>query len=294
MNKTVKNFLLAPFNLLYKISPKVTLKVLFRIKCKSKLHLDNPVTYLEKMNWLKLNYRDDLMPKCADKYAAREYIESCGYSQYLPKIYWQGFSPDEIPFAELPNEFVIKVTSGSGNNIICKDKSTISQNEVKKNLSRWLKEKYLPCYGEWHYGKVKPRIIVEEFLSDGNYVPVDYKLFCFNNVNGTTDVGCIAIDTGRYIDHCRNIYDNEWNFLKDVSFGFSRDETAIAPKPDFYEEMRQIARTLAKPFPHVRVDFFIVGDRFYIGELTFFNGAGFDNITPADYNKQLGEWISIL
>lgn len=233
MNKTVKNFLLTPFNLLYKISPKATLKLLFRIKCKSTLNFDAPTTYLEKMNWLKLNYRDDLMPKCADKYTAREYIEACGYGKYLPKIYWQGFSPDEIPYDELPNEFVIKVTSGSGNNIICKDKSTISQKDIKKSLNKWLKEKYIPCYGEWHYGKVKPRIIVEEFLSDGNYVPVDYKLFCFNNVNGITDVGCIAIDTGRYIDHRRNIYDNEWNFLKDVCFDFKRDESAVVPNPAF-------------------------------------------------------------
>lgn len=293
MNKALKNFILFPFNLLYHISPKLTLKLLYRIKCKDKLNLKEPKSYLEKLNWLKLFYRNDLMPKCADKYLARDYIKDCGFEEYLPKIYWQGFSCDEIPYDDLPKEFVIKVTSGSGNNIICKNKEELNKKQVRKKLNKWLKEKYLPCYGEWHYGLVKPRIIVEEFLSDGNFVPIDYKMFCFNNVDGQTDVGCIAVDTGRYVDHRRNIYDNEWNFLKNVSFDFKQDENMIIPRPSFYEEMRNIAKVLAQPFPHVRVDFFIVGSKFYLGELTFFNGGGFDMITPQDYNEKMGDWINL-
>ena len=149
----------------------------------------------------------------------------------------------------------------------------------------------MPCYGEWHYEKIKPRIIIEEYLSDGeHFVPMDYKLFCFNGLDAG-DVGCIAVDLGRYIDHRRNIYDADFCFLKNVSFNFKQDtETKIVP-PKMYTQMREIAHTLAKPFPHVRVDFFVVGERFYIGELTFFNGAGFDMITPYEYNVQMGDWI---
>ncbi len=291
MNIKLKKLILLPFNILYRISPKAELSLMYRLKCKSKLNWNDPKTYLEKLNWMKLYYRDELMPICADKYLAREYIEKHGYGAYLPKLLWVGQDPAEIPFDTLPTSFVIKSTTGSGNNIICKDKSTLNRKKTIAKLNKWLKEKYLPCYGEWHYEKITPRIIIEEYLSDGqNFVPVDYKLFCFNGLDNG-DVGCIAVDLGRYVDHRRNIYDAEFNYLSQVSFDFKRDEDAKIERPKLYDEMRRIAHDLAKPFPHVRVDFFVIGDRFYIGELTFFNGAGYDMITPHEYNVQMGDWI---
>lgn len=291
MNNRIKKILLIPFNMLYKISPKIELSILYRLKCKSSLNWENPETYLEKLNWMKLYYRNELMPKCADKYLARLYIEDKGYGEFLPKLLWQGFNPDEIPFDELPDSFVIKSTTGSGNNIICKNKSKLDIKKTVGLMKKWLKEKYLPCYGEWHYEKIVPRIIIEEYISDGkNFVPVDYKLFCFNGLDGG-DVGCVAVDLGRYIDHKRNIYDSDFNFLENVSFNFEQDKRADIKRPGMYEKMRKIAHELARPFPHVRVDFFVVGEKFYIGELTFFNGAGFDLITPHTYNKQMGSWI---
>ncbi|MBR2343770.1 MAG: glycosyltransferase [Clostridia bacterium] len=293
MNASLKKIILFPFNMLYRISPKAALSLLYRLKCKSKLNWDNPGTYLEKLNWMKLYYRNELMPICADKYLAREYIEDRGFGEYLPRLLWSGFDPAEIPFDTLPQSFVIKSTTGSGNNIICKDKTELNKEKTVKKLKGWLKEKYLPCYGEWHYEKIKPRIIIEEYISDGkNFVPVDYKLFCFNGLDGG-DVGCIAVDLGRYVDHRRNIYDADFKYLNYVSFNFKRDEEANIECPETYLEMRRIAHELAKPFPHVRVDFFVIGKRFYIGELTFFNGAGFDMITPHEYNVQMGEWIDL-
>lgn len=291
MNIHIKKFLLIPFNVLYSISPKMELSFLYRLKCKSKLDLDNPKTYLEKLNWMKLYYRNDLMPKCADKYLARSYIEEKGYGDYLPKLLWSGFNPEEIPFDELPNSFVIKSTTGSGNNIICTNKSLLNVKTTIKKLKKWLNEKYLPCYGEWHYEKIVPRIIIEEYISDGeNFVPIDYKLFCFNGLN-CGDVGCVAVDLGRYVDHRRNIYDADFNYLNNVSFNFKHDEETVVEKPAMYEQMKEIAHKLSEPFPHVRVDFFVVGERFYIGELTFFNGAGFDMITPHEFNVKMGDWI---
>lgn len=293
MNTNLKKLILFPFNILYRISPKAELSLLYRLKCKSKLNLKDPKTYLEKLNWMKLYYRNDLMPICADKYLAREYIEKKGYGMYLPKLLWEGLDPNEIPFEALPNSFVIKSTTGSGNNIICKDKSTLDKKKTIAKLKKWLKEKYLPCYGEWHYEKIKPRIIIEEYLSDGqHFVPMDYKLFCFNGLD-KGDVGCIAIDSGRYIDHRRNIYDADFKYMQHVSFNFNRDENLVIECPDVYPEMRRIAHDLAQPFPHVRVDFFVIGDKFFIGELTFFNGAGFDMITPHEYNLQMGSWIRL-
>ena len=293
MNIWLKKAILMPFNLLYRLNPKLELSLMYRLKCKSKLNWDAPKTYLEKLNWIKLYDRNEMMPVCADKFLARKYIEEQGYGEYLPKLLWEGTDPGKIPFDALPESFVIKSTSGSGNNIICRDKSQLDRTRTVRKLRRWLREKYLPCYGEWHYEQIQPRIIIEEYISDGkNPVPVDYKFFCFNGLDGG-DVGCVAVDLGRYVEHKRNIYDREFRFLKDVSFNFPRDTRIDIQRPEKYDQMRQIAHTIARPFLHVRVDFFAFGDRFYIGELTFFNGAGYDMITPHEYNLQMGSWIEL-
>ena len=293
MNKQLKNLILTPFNLLYRISPKAEIKFLYRLKCHKKLNLERPTTYNEKLNWLKLYYRNDLMPICADKFSARGYIEKAGYGEYLPRLYWHGYKAEDIPFDTLPNSFVLKSTSGSGNNIVVHDKSKLNLDATKKQVNKWLKEKYLIGYGEWHYEKIKPSIIVEELLSDGiNFVPADFKFFCFNNCNekrGT--VGCIAVDLDRYAGHRRLIFDSEWNYLSDVDFGFDNKSENDIPKPEKYDEMCEVATKLSEPFPHCRVDFFVLGDRFFIGEITFFNGAGFDLISPHEYNIKMGNWI---
>ena len=290
MNNQLKNILLTPFSFIYRIAPKYEMQLLYFLKHRRWLNLSNPETYNEKLNWLKLFYRDDLMPKCADKYAARDYIEHKGYGSLLPKLYWHGNNFDEIPFECLPNSFVVKSTSGSGNNIIVRDKSKLNLTKTNKIINRWLKEKYLIAYGEWHYMKIKPSIIIEEFLCDGiNEVPVDYKMFCFNNYPGS--VLCTAVDTDRFIKHRRDIYDNQWNHLN-VKMKFPQSGKLI-PKPKFYNDMCEIASVLSKPFPHARIDFFVVGDRFYIGEITFFNGAGFDLVTPYEFNKQMGDAIKL-
>lgn len=292
MNEIVKKLVLFPFDLLFKISPRAEQKLMYRLKCGKRLNLDTPQTYLEKLNWLKLYHRDPLMARCADKYLVREYIEQCGFGAHLPKLYWQGTDPEAIPWESLPDAFVLKVTSGSGGNILCHDKATLDIPKAKKQLARWMKQRYRPCYGEWVYNVHPPRIIAEELLSDGvNFVPQDYKFFCFNAKEGS--VGCIALDLNRYVEHKRRIYDENWNFLENVDFSVPKDTQTCVPEPPQFQQMRQAAHELAKPFPHVRVDFYVIGQQFYIGELTFFNGAGFDRINPDSYNLQMGSWIRL-
>lgn len=294
MNDDLKKMFLVPFDLLYRINPVLETKIMFRLQCKSKLCLENPVTYNEKVNWIKLFWRDELIPKCADKYTARQYIEECGYSQFLPKLLWHGSDPKLIPYQELPKSFVIKVTSGSGHNIIVNDKELINKEEIEKKIKRWLHEKYLIGYGEWFYNIITPTIIIEEKLSDGIHdVPYDYKMFYFNNYNntGVGDIGCTVVDIGRFGDHRKNVYNREWELMPDVNFDYKQAPELITEKPDKLDEMYNVAKSLCNPFPHCRVDFYVIGNRFYIGELTFFNGAGYDLIKPYEYNKLMGSWI---
>jgi len=171
-----------------------------------KLNLENPKTYTEKLQWLKLNYKNKLLPICADKYEVRQFVKKCGYENILTKLLWEGYNPDDIPFKDLPGQFVIKVTHGSGMNIICKNKNELNISKTIRTLKRRLKEKYLPCYGEWFYGVIKPRIIIEEYLDDGTgKVPKDYKIFCFHG-----EPKYIAVHVDRFINNRRKMYDVEW------------------------------------------------------------------------------------
>jgi len=294
MNPVLKRIALMPFNLLYNISPKITLKLLFFLKQGYRLNLKKPETYNEKINWLKLYYRNDLMPICADKYTVRQYVKDKGFKYILNELYWEGFNPENIPFDKLPNEFVIKVTNGSGKNIICKDKSELDQEKTIKLIKKWLSEKYLPAYGEWFYDVIKPRIIIEKLLidKDGN-IPKDYKLFCFNNINGKYDVAFTGVDLDRFGNRRRNVYDKEWNFLKDVNLIVSNNPAVQIDKPKLYDEMKVIAKKLSKPFPHARIDLYIVDNQIYFGEITFTGAAGFGKINPIEFQKQMGDWIKL-
>ena len=156
MDTIKKRIILTPLNILYKISPKLELELLFWMKQGYRLNLKNPKTFNEKIQWIKLYDKNHLMPKCVDKYTVREYVKSKGCGDILNELLWEGFNPEDIPFDKLPNRFVIKVTHGSTFNIICKNKKKLNIPEAKEKLSKWLKEKFIPCYGEWFYGIEKP------------------------------------------------------------------------------------------------------------------------------------------
>ncbi len=286
MNTMTKNVALAPFNLLYKISPELELKLMFRIKQGYKLNLKNPQTFNEKLQWIKLYDKNEWMPKCCDKYMVREYVEKKECKDILNILYWDGTNPDEIPYDDLPDKFVIKVTHGSTFNIIVTDKNNIDKKEIKNKLNKWLKAKFIPCYGEWFYGKVKPRIIIEQYLEDGHGNDLyDYKVFCFNGKAKLIDVHC-----GRFGEHRRNVYDLDWNMQK-VNFKYKN--FSGVNKPEVLNELIEYAEKLSSEFNHARVDFFIVNNKIYFGELTFTNGAGFDHIDPYEFDLKMGKWLTL-
>ena len=287
MNTLAKNLILFPFNLLYKISPELELKLMFRLKQGYSLDLKNPETFSQKLQWIKLYDKNELMPLCCDKYTVRGYVEDMGCGEILNELYWHGTDPEQIPYDTLPDQFVIKVTHGSTFNIIVKDKNKLDRQEVSPKIRKWLKADYLACYGEWFYGQVPPRIIVEKYLEDKNGQELrDYKVFCFNGKAKLIDV-----HSGRFDGHKRNLYDLNWNFLEDVYIKFDHGE--VIPKPEALEEMLQYAETLSKRFLHARVDFFIVNGKIYFGELTFTSGAGFSVIKPRSFDVEMGKMLEL-
>jgi hypothetical protein len=289
MDNLTKNIILTPMNLLYKLSPELCTKLMFRLKTGNKLNLNNPITYNEKLQWLKLYDRNELIPGCADKFTSREYVKACGCGDILNDLIWEGFKAEEIPFSKLPERFVIKVTHGSTFNIICKNKKELNIPATIALLKKWLKADFLPCYGEWFYGVEKPRIIVEKYLENISGEPLfDFKFFCFHGIPKF-----MYVDTWKNGMHSINAYDTEFNLIPGVKLGYDNDLETPIKKPEKFQKMLEYSKKLSKPFIHVRVDFYNVNGKIVFGEFTFTKSAGFANITPNSFNVKMGNWIKL-
>ena len=252
------------------------------------LDLKNPKTYNEKLQWIKLYDKNPLMTKCCDKYAVREYVKQQGCEDILNHLIWQGFDPGEIPFSKLPKKYVIKVTHGSTFNIIQNGELQITQNEIISRCRKWLKAKFLPCYGEWFYGVERPRVIVEDFIESADDTQLrDYKVFCFNG-----HPKMIRVDTDRFTNHKMDFFDCNWNRINNAGMGYEISGRAIE-KPICINRVLDYAAKLSAPFKHARVDFYIVKDKIYFGEITFTNGAGFDRFSSYDFDIMVGNWLNL-
>lgn len=249
-------------------------------------NISNPKRYTEKIQWYKLNYRDPLMTICADKYLAKDYLSQKGFSKYVPELYQVCDRIEDVVFENLPNSFIIKCNNGYGANVIVRDKTSLDISSVYKKFKKWKKLATVDIAREWAYKNIPPKIIVEELLisNDGTQQGNlnDYKVMCFN---GTPKV--IWVDVDRYSNHKRNFYDTQWNLLP-VKSDCPVCEKSI-PSPFGLDKMLEIASSIAKDFPFVRVDFYSVNQEVYIGELTFYPWSGCVKYAPDSFDFTLGE-----
>ena len=257
--------------------------------------IDNPKSLIEKITWLELNTDTSLWTLCADKYRMREYVARCGLSEYLPKNYGHWENPSDIDFSQLPNEFVLKANNGCGTVKIIRDKSTINEKKLKKELKRWLKRPFGYMGAQSHYLSIKPCILAEELLHQDEeqkaFSPesfVDYKVWCINGKPENVLVVYGRNDAGYSLD----LYDTSWERLdeklkKNGHFVFRVEKI---PKPDCLDEMLSMAKKMAEPFPEVRVDFYVVDRKPVIGELTFSTGYGY---FTDEYYEYLGTKVDL-
>ena len=253
-----------------------------------KPNIDNPKSFNEKLQWLKLYNEDPLLTKCADKYLVRDYVKEKIGEEYLIPLLGVWDSPDEIDFDKLPEQFVLKVNWGSGQNIIVKDKSKLDIKEAKAKLKEWLKPHSNHYYFgfEWCYKNIQPKIIAEKYIEqiDGNLL--DYKIFCNN---GNPSFLFVGID--RHKDLKFNFYDLDFNLLPfkqhyDVS-------NKKIPKPECFQEMLNVAKKLSKDFLHARIDLFLIGNKIYFGEITFYHFNGLEAFEPVEWDYKLGEMLTL-
>lgn len=268
------------------MSDESYLKLVYRNTFGQDLDLSNPTSFNAKLQWLKLYDRKPEYAIYVDKYAVRKHIEKTIGKEYLIPLIGVYESVGEIPWNELPNSFVLKCTHGSGCNIICKDKAHLNLQEAEKSLNKWMKTNYYWRCREWPYKNVKPRIVCEKFISDKDTTPDDYKVLCFNG-----KAKLIEVHIDRFGNHCLDIYDREWN--KTVTAKDGPMSNVVYDKPKQFENMIQLSEKLAANICHVRADWFIVKDRLYFGEITFYEAGGFDHFDNKEDNYLLGSWIKL-
>lgn len=272
------------------LPPHLYVKYHYEYYTGKKLNLENPVEFNEKIQWLKVYYRPDILTTLVDKYSVREYVKEKIGERYLNELIAVYDHAGDVNFESLPEQCVIKSVHASNYNIIVPDKSKLNRFKAKLLMHKWmLKNQYYRGGLEWAYKNVRPRIIVEKYLKEeGRKALNDYKFFCFNG-----EPAFLQVDIGRGYNHQRGFYDLQWNLLPFRKSNKVKELKKGLKMPEKFEEMKVLAQTLAHPFPFVRVDFYSIQGTIYFGEMTFYPSDGISEFIPDKYNRIIGEKIQL-
>lgn len=273
------------------ISDERYLKLMFNVKMGKELNLNDPKTFNEKLQWLKLNDRKPEYTQMVDKYAVRQYITDTIGDEYLIPLLgvWDRF--DDIDFKKLPNQFVLKCTHDSGGMVIIRDKRKLNIAKVRRKLNTCLKQNYYWVGREWPYKNVIPRIIAERYMVDeaGSEL-IDYKFFCFN---GTP--------VFLYISKGLEFHETASISFFDLNGGpmpFKRTDYRsldYVNMPVNFEKMKVLAKEYASMIgsPFLRVDMYEINEKIYFSEFTFTPCGGMLPFEPLEYDKILGKKLDI-
>lgn len=263
----------------------------YYLNFRKKLDLDNPQTFNEKLQWLKLYDRHEEYTQMVDKYEAKKYVANLIGEEYIIPTLGVYDTFDEINFEKLPNQFVLKCTHNSGGIVICKDKSALDIPRAKKQMTKWLKQNPYWKNREYPYKNVKPRIIAEKYMEqeDGETLR-DYKVLCFNG-----KAKLIELHRFRYTNQqTQDFYDVNWNKTSiSQGGGFIKKSDNVFPKPKCYDEMLRLSEFITKDMIHCRVDWYDIKGSLYFGEITFYDGSGLDAFDDEKDDLLLGSWMDI-
>lgn len=272
------------------IPDDVFLKKAFRVNMHQELNLDNPQTFNEKLQWLKLYNRKPEYTTMVDKYKVREYIANVLGEEYLIPLLGVWDDPEEIDFDALPNQFVLKCNHNSGLGMcICKDKSKLDISKVKKELKQGLEQDYYLTGREWPYKDVPRKIIAEKYMEDHSTSELrDYKFFCFGGM-----AKCYKVDFDRFVEHRANYFSADGKLMKIGEEICPPDFNKEIPVPENLEKMKEFAEKLSATQPFLRADFYDVDGHVYFGELTFYPASGFGKFIFDGNDELLGSWIKL-
>jgi TupA-like ATPgrasp len=245
-------------------------------------NLIRPKTFNEKVVHRMVFDRRPILARLQDKYAVRDYVREKIGDAVLPKLYWVTKNPADIPFDELPDKFVVKPTHGSHWVYLVADKTSMDRRDLVDTCISWLNQNYYYVFWEWTYKHIEPRIIVEQFVSDGRgLVPTDYKFYVFDG-----RVYMIQVDGERFADHWRARYGRSWNKLE-VESRYKNFEGEL-PRPEHLDEMIEYAEILSGDLDFIRVDLYDTETQAYFGEITVYPAAGTESFYPRQFDRYLG------
>lgn len=290
MSNPIRQFFLRHLRKMRSLPPKIYTRISYEYYTGKKLNLENPIEFNEKIQWLKVYYHPKILTQLVDKYAVRAYVKEKIGEQYLNDIYGVYKNPEDVPFDEFPNKFVIKATHTSSHNLIVTNKESLNKTKAIKSFKKWLgKNQYYRIGQEWAYKDVPPRLIAEKFLKDNEERSlIDYKFYCFSGVAKFLEVHLDRAD-----NHKRGFYD--FNF-KPLPYRYVSLEKSISrdvEKPSNLKEMIKLSEILAANFPFVRVDFYSIKGKSVFGEMTFYPSDGRKDFVPKEYNKIIGDYIKL-
>lgn len=270
------------------LSDKTYLSWMYYLECGRKLELENPQRFNDKLQWLKLYYRDSLWTIMVDKYRVKELVSERVSDKYVVPCLGVWERAEDIEWDKLPNRFVLKTNHDSGNNgvFICQDKSKIDKKKWAKKINASLERDTSIPGREWPYRDVKRCVFAEEYLEDATGELRDFKFFCFDGV-----VKYLFIATERQSggEVKFNYFDADFNDLGIVQHHPMSDKKI--EKPKMFEEMKALAAKLSTGLPEVRVDLYEVNGRIYFGEYTFFHHGGMVSFHPDKWDFIWGENI---
>lgn len=276
--------------------PKTLVRIRYFERFHKPLHLNNPKTLNEKILFLSLRTDTSLWTTCADKYAVRDYVKSCGLEETLVKLYGVWNKIEDVDWSLLPNEFIIKTSHGSGDVTIVKDNSSLDKTDIQQYYSKELSKRYGAIEGGKHYLRIDPKLIIEEVLhNDSESLKyssslIDYKIWCFNGKAHYIWACCNRTKEGVDV----MTYDREWNAYPEFSvFNNEYRRGSIIPKPKNLAKMLSVAETLASPFACVRVDLYNLNGKIYFGELTFTSLGGLMDFYSDEFQHLAGSLIDL-
>lgn len=268
------------------LSDRLYLLLLYRIKIGRRLNLRNPQAFTEKIQWLKLNWRREILTRCADKYEVREFVKERIGPDVLKELYGVYDNPEVIDISKLPDSFVLKVNHGCSQNIFCRQKSELDWKRSLRRLKKQFKDNLYLTYREWAYKNIAPRIICEEYLAGNGETLYEYGFYCYDGVPRLVEINEEKDGLKRV-----NMFDINLNILENKYSDPSLSEPVVRT-PQF-ERMLEYAVLLSGEFPFVRVDLMCVNNRIYFGEMTFYPLAGILKLTPESFDFFLGSFLQL-
>lgn len=271
------------------IPDRIYLQIVYFKHFRRFINFNNPKTFNEKIQWLKLNYRNEEYTKLVDKYRVKQYITKLIGEEYVIPTLGVWNNVDDIDFKSLPEKFVLKCNNDSGGIVICKNKKDFDEAKAKSFLKERLKNNGYWYGREWPYKNVKPCIIAEKYMEDSISKDIkDYKFFCFNGSMEFFD-----IDIDRFIEHRANYYDRNGNFLPFGKTYCPPDYTKKIEMPKNLDKMIELAETISHNTVLSRIDFYEIDGQVYFGEITFYPGSGFIPFTDEKWDYKLGDMIDL-